>query len=415
MFTSIPALRRRNVFCAALILTASALGPASADLSMAPIEEDQSRVEACYSLQGRVPGIWADTDVFLIEDSRPVQLEAQLQTRAPLPTSVREAAVRLSWEASDGIVINSPDDGPLQRAVWYLPPTSSLATLTAHAEIELNRDGDGAGDPPMKVGKSVEFKFLTPITFDEVIDGQIAGYNLGEYPDPYDPTLNQKFRLDSHWHELHPERYEPPALLYRVERAMGPLRISPSLTLGHFIIDYHWKSIGDVQYISIDPNLLEKIEDLIALIKADGRFPVTGITAIYGFRPPAFNLGTIEDHPDTTLKVPFSMHQYGRALDFIIDEDGDLVLDDLNGDGVSDMRDAAEIMHYVNILDRQYRADGRWEKVGGAGLYSSHDFIGRVQSPYIHVDTRGFQRENETLIRWPLAWEDGTSIRWGQI
>lgn len=401
--------------CVALILTASQSDPASADLSMAPIEEDQSRVEACYSLQGRVPGIWADADVYLIEDMRPVQLEAQLQTRAPLPSSVRETAVRLRWESSDGIVINSPDDGPLQRAVWYLPPTSSLATLTAHAEIELRRDEDGSSDPPMRVAKSVQFQFLTPVTYDEVIDGQIGGYNLGHYPDPYDTMLNQKYRLDSHWHELHPERYQPPAVLYRVESAMGPLRVSPHLTLGHFIIDYPWKSLGEIQYISIDPNLLEKIEDLITLIKADGRFPVTGITAIYGFRPPAFNLGTIEDHPDTTLKVPFSMHQYGRALDFIIDEDGDLVLDDLNGDGISDMRDAAEIMHYVNILDRQYRADGRWEKVGGAGLYSSHDFIGRVQSPYIHIDTRGFQRENETLIRWPLAWEDGTSIRWGQI
>ena len=117
------------------------------------------------------------------------------------------------------------------------------------------------------------------------------------------------------------------------------------------------------------------------------------------------------------------MHQYGRAVDFIIDATGNGVMDDLNQDGVSDIYDAAVIMHYVNILDRDYRQSGFLEMVGGAGIYSGHDFVERLeyypQTPYIHVDTRGFLRPDGTLIRWDGdgtgQWPNGETIRWGDI
>ena len=62
-------------------------------------------------------------------------------------------------------------------------------------------------------------------------------------------------------------------------------------------------------------------------MQQDGKFKVTGLTPIYGFRSPRFNRQTIEGTPDKNLKVWWSMHQYGRAMDFIIDEDNDLVMD----------------------------------------------------------------------------------------
>lgn len=128
--------------------------------------------------------------------------------------------------------------------------------------------------------------------------------------------------------------------------------------------------------------------------------------------------------PDTNLKMPFSQHQFGRAIDLIVDEDGDGVLDDLNGDGVADIHDAAVIMYYVNLLDRRYREEGRMAMVGGAGVYTDNDFVQRPwQSPYIHIDTRGFLNSRGNLIRWTSGsmvanesvWPDGTTVRFGAI
>jgi hypothetical protein len=226
------------------------------------------------------------------------------------------------------------------------------------------------------------------------------------------------FGIESDWFEKYPDRYAVPTWYYKITRDLQPLKISPNIALGMFTIDYPWMTLGMPQYIALDLNLVQKLEDVIALMRTDGH-AVTTLKPIYGFRPPAFNLGKIASETDTTLKVPFSQHQYGRAVDVIIDENGDNKMDDLNGDGVIDIHDAAVVMHYVNILDRRYRDEGRMEMVGGAGLYTHHDFLEREhavgQTPYIHIDTRGFLRNDGNLIRWPDKWPNGEWIRFGKI
>jgi hypothetical protein len=208
-------------------------------------------------------------------------------------------------------------------------------------------------------------------------------------------------------------------LFYKVEESTRNLRIAPHQTLGTHTLDYEWFSLGLPQYIALDLHLVAKIEELIDLMNADG-VSVTGIVPIYGFRPPVFNGQAIEYSTETNLKGRTSQHLYGRAIDFIIDEDGDGVMDDMNGDGFVDIHDAAVIMHYINILDRRYRSSGRMEMVGGAGMYERHDFKERAawfkkQTPYIHMDTRGFLRDNGWLVRWPYKWPDGEVILWGEI
>jgi hypothetical protein len=194
--------------------------------------------------------------------------------------------------------------------------------------------------------------------------------------------------------------------------------ISPNIDMGLWTIDFPWKTLGMPQYIALDYHLVRKLEDLMALMREDG-YVITRWVPIYGFRPPAFNLGKIQSESESTLKVPFSQHQYGRAIDLIIDEDGDGWLDDLNFDGVIDIHDAEVIMHYVNILDRRYRTEGRMEMVGGAGLYTHNDFLERAemigQTPYVHIDTRGFLEDGGWLVRWPATYDDGTPIPWGSL
>lgn len=382
--------------------------------TMSPeFQQDLADAEKCYRLEGRVPGIWGNTDVLLVDTLAPIVVEAELFTSGPLPASLTEVSRAVRWRAEAGQVFNGPGNDAVVRSTWTPPQESRLVKLVAEAAIALEPTERRRGQKPAMIEKAVEFVFLTPLPSTYLKYGVIDNYKIGDYPNPSDPTIAERFKLESNWHELYPERYRLPPFFYRVDRNLKPLTISPHLTLGHFTIDYPWHSLGMPQYVTIDLNLVEKLEEMISLIQRDGAFRVTGLKPIYGFRPPAFNLGTIEAAPDTTLKVPFSMHQFGRALDFIIDENGDDVMDDLNGDGVIDMRDAAAIMHYVNILDRKYREEGQWNKVGGAGLYDHHDFEGRVQTPYIHVDTRGFLRPDKTLVRWPTYWyEGGPPIDW---
>lgn len=370
-------------------------------------------LEACYTLDASGPGEWPDVDVTLLTDSAPVAMEAALRTLSEVPSSVREVSRKVKWTASAGTIREGAalSDGEA-NAVWTPPEDSQIAEVLAEAEIYFETTGNSP--QRLVLRKKVPFSFLAPASSLRMVNGIIDGYDVGQYLDPNHPPPD----ADSEMVKRNIARYQVPSVFYKIEATSKSLRVSPHLTLGHFVIDYPWGSLGMPQYIALDINLIRKLEDLISLMNGDGHH-ITGLTAIYGFRCPSFNQSTIDKFPDSNLKARFSMHQYGRALDFIIDENKDLVMDDLNGDGRFDVYDAGVVMHYVNLLDRKYREEHRWELVGGAGLYERHDFVGRVQTPYIHVDTRGFLSASGELIRWkepaPPNWPDGTPIRWSKI
>ena len=71
---------------------------------------------------------------------------------------------------------------------------------------------------------------------------------------------------------------------------------------------------------------------------------------------------------------------YGDAADVFVDNDGDGRMDDLNGDGRVDTRDAAVILAAVERIERAYP-----ELAGGVGVYRATSAHG----PFAHVDVRG--------------------------
>jgi hypothetical protein len=359
-------------------------------------------------------------ELIVLPDQEPVKVVAWVSRAAALPAPWRELDLRLQCSATAGQVVELSQGGPTRRLAFFYPPRES-ACVTLNVGLEVDLD-NGRGETAT-LRRDLSFRLLTPCSSLEMVAGQIDGYEIGVYPDPLDPAVFRQFDVKTRWFDKYPDRYRAPAFFYRVDPSIKHLKIAPTQTLDFWITDYPWKSLGAVQYIALDLNLVRKLEELVDLMRAAG-FTIARLVSIYGFRPPAFNLGTIEEHPEINLKEPFSMHQYGRASDFIIDEDGDGMIDDLNGDGVIDIHDAAVIMHYVNILDRRYRQQGRMEMVGGAGLYTHNDFGERSayygqtpdqSTPYIHVDTRGFLADNGSLVRWPDRWPDGSPIRFGQI
>lgn len=93
-----------------------------------------------------------------------------------------------------------------------------------------------------------------------------------------------------------------------------------------------------------------------------------------GFRTPAYN------GPGEGGRARLSRHTYGDASDVWIDNDQDGYIDDLNGDGRRDTRDAEVILRAVDRVEAAYP-----ELAGGAGVYRDNG----ARGPFVHIDARG--------------------------
>jgi hypothetical protein len=80
---------------------------------------------------------------------------------------------------------------------------------------------------------------------------------------------------------------------------------------------------------------------------------------------------------------------WGGAADIFIDTNGSGRMDDLNGDGRIDMRDAQVLLGIVEDVHKIPRFQ-RFH--GGLGLYGPRAHRG----PFVHVDARGFE------ARWTI-------------
>lgn len=318
----------------------------------------------------------------------------------------------ISWECDQGML----DEGGSEDVRRWRPPRSSVTasiSVTYSARYTAFPASLFRGETIVESKKSITV--ISPVSSGRLRRRFIKGSPMGSYVDPFDSDELRNEEITSGWIVEHPSAYETPEYFYKVTEQNNGIFISEHYTLGDFTLDHEWFTLGLPQYIALDYRFVEKLERVQEMMNADG-FSITKFKTIYGFRPPSYNMTSIDTDGDKSLKVPLSMHQYGKAVDFIVDENDDLVMDDLDGNGSIDMYDAAMIMHYVNILDREYRSTGKMGYVGGAGLYPHHDFWERPkQSPYIHIDVRGFLDEKGRLIRWPAKWENGETIQWGKM
>jgi uncharacterized protein YcbK (DUF882 family) len=96
-----------------------------------------------------------------------------------------------------------------------------------------------------------------------------------------------------------------------------------------------------------------------------------------GYRTPAYN--------KAIGNGTYSRHVWGGAADIFVDDNGDGVMDDLNGDGRVSRADSEWLARFVDSLERKGRFGN--ELVGGIGTYGSTASHG----PFVHVDARGYQ------------------------
>lgn len=199
---------------------------------------------------------------------------------------------------------------------------------------------------------------LTQVAADQVEGGWLQGYRVGQYPDQ--PLRGNPI-------------YLPPPGKIQVTPELLDLPISPHFTLGQFIGKQqpdHWP-----KYMVLREALVAKLEIILAEVNARG-FRADTFSVLSGHRTPWYN--------NAIGNGLFSRHVWGGAADIFIDTTGDGRMDDLNGDGKVDVKDAQLLL---GIIEDLYRSGEHRHLHGGLGLYGPRPHRG----PFVHVDARGHE------------------------
>ncbi|MDR0786942.1 MAG: hypothetical protein LBG44_03650 [Gemmatimonadota bacterium] len=203
-------------------------------------------------------------------------------------------------------------------------------------------------------GSRITVVTLVPAT--RIRGEYLNGYHLGIYPTAgSDPN----------------DIYTPPTGFIEVTPESRDLRISEHLTIGQFLTKDQFEVWP--KYVALDLRMIDKVELVVQELNAMG-IRADHIYVMSGFRTPQYN------GPGGDGRAALSRHMWGDAADMWIDNDGDGMMDDLNGDGDINFTDATIILRAVDRVEAKYP-----ELIGGAGLYPESDAHG----PYIHIDARG--------------------------
>lgn len=226
---------------------------------------------------------------------------------------------------------------------WRAPLTSGLYPVRITAEGER---------------ESILLNIFVLIPLARVSDGSLNGYRIGNYPDKPLRGL---------------EIYRPPTGFVEVTLDNLETVVSPHFTLGQFVCK---QESGYPKYLVLRTLLLRKLEFILQRLNS-AEIRCDGLAIMSGYRTPWYNkfIGNVR----------YSRHVWGGAADVFVDENPrDGRMDDLNGDGRIDARDAAII---YKIADDQFGTADWTSFVGGMGQYRST----RNHGPFVHVDVRGFR------------------------
>ena len=188
-------------------------------------------------------------------------------------------------------------------------------------------------------------------------NGVLNGYRIGNYPGTALRGLSS---------------YDPPGAFVEVTPELLDLQVSPHFTLGQFLCK---QESAFPKYLLLRSRLLLKLEYLLEEFNAAG-FETETLTLMSAYRTPWYNRAIGNN-------TRYSRHLYGGAADIFIDRaPADGVMDDLNGDGRIDLKDA-DVLH--RLIERlSHRAEYR-PFIGGLARYRAN----AAHGPFVHIDVRG--------------------------
>ncbi len=234
-----------------------------------------------------------------------------------------------------------------RRWIWVLPGEVGLYVARIVSSLEPD---------------TVTLNVFVMVPFESLSGEYMDEYRIGEYPEiPY----------------MQLETYEPPRGFIRVTRENEGTLLGPHFALKQFV----GKQQPDTypKYIFLRERLVLKLEHVLEAVNREG-YEASTLNILSGYRTPYYN--------NIMGNVKYSRHVYGGAADIFIDEDPrDDIMDDLNGDGSIDYKDAGII---YDIIDGMYGRPTYEPFTGGLGRYRRTNSHG----PFVHVDVRGFR------VRW---------------
>jgi hypothetical protein len=205
---------------------------------------------------------------------------------------------------------------------------------------------------------SIRLNVFVMVPFSKIENEHLNGYRIGRYPAR--PLKGMAI-------------YNPPRGFIEVTRENRETLVAPHFRLSQFLCkqESEWP-----KYIVLQERLLLKLELILAALNESG-YRASTLAIMSGYRTPFYN--------QAIGNVQYSRHVWGGASDIYVDESPrDGVMDDLNGDGRIDNRDAGVI---YDLIDGMHGEPWYATFVGGLGRYrktSSH-------GPFVHVDVRGFR------------------------
>ncbi|MEM4657813.1 MAG: D-Ala-D-Ala carboxypeptidase family metallohydrolase [Candidatus Methanosuratincola sp.] len=204
---------------------------------------------------------------------------------------------------------------------------------------------------------SVTLNVFVMVPYREASTGSLNGYRISRYPS----TALRGAQI-----------YEPPKGFIKVTKENEDVLVSPHFRLGQFVCKQEG---GYPKYVALQEKLLLKLEMILARLNERG-YSLDTLHIMSGYRTPAYNKAIGNGR--------YSRHQWGDAADIFVDEAGDGMMDDLNGDGRVDRKDASIIYEIVEELDTHPATS---HLKGGLAIYGSNGSHG----PFVHVDARGFK------------------------
>jgi len=203
---------------------------------------------------------------------------------------------------------------------------------------------------------SIRLNVFVMVPYDSLQGEHLQGYRIGTYPAV--PLRGE-------------EIYRHPRGFVEVTEENEETLVSPHFRLKQFVAK---QPAGYPRYVVLQERFLSMLELVLERVNAAGHAAET-LHVMSGYRTPYYN--SLIDN------VPYSRHQWGDAADIFVDsqpENG--VMDDLDGDGRSDFRDALALYGIIEAIQAQpiYRT-----YIGGLSPYPGN----RAHGPFVHVDTRG--------------------------
>ena len=185
-------------------------------------------------------------------------------------------------------------------------------------------------------------------------NGYLDGFRIGSYP------ASKK------------TGYEPVQGFIKVTEKNRERYLSPHFQLKEF----ESKQGGSFpRYVVLREKLLLKLEMILEELERQG-YHGKKITIMSGYRTPYYNA--------SIGNVKYSRIVWGDEADIFIDNYNDSLMDDINGDGRNDVKDARIVYRLIDALGEK-----TWYQpfIGGLGLYKRNS----RRTAFVHVDVRGYR------------------------